>query len=358
LVRHLKRNMQFKSLAKKINIRTLIGFALSGLLLWLTMRQSELDWEDLSLDNNQWHYFIGAMIAFMVSIWVQAMRAKFIWVDGKRKYQDIDTYSGFIVGNFYNCVLPANLGDGVRAYHFSQKHKVLFLRALAFIITEKWLDALVFVFYVSLLFLIKPFSPHVVSYTLLFTGILIVFLWVLYYFMGRYRKLEKNLWFPVLFVSGKLGRYLYRLYIHATNHIQGLKSRGTLGYYISGGIFAFILNNVQFILLMEAVGIQAPINSLYMGFLISVSTMVIAIIPSAPSNIGVMHYGTYLVFLFAADVYHVIPNPEELKHYALFGVYMHLSYFIPEVLIGIVYVAMERNVLFDKKISNIWSRRT
>lgn len=336
----------FSTARNNFNIRSLIGFAISFILLWLTIRQSGLEWNNITLSVTQWYYFAGAMASFMVSVWLQSVRAKFIWMDGGRKFRDIDTYSGFIVGNLYNCIIPANLGDGVRAYHFSKKHGVTFSRSLAAIVTEKLLDAWVFIIYGALLFVCKPFVPNTVSYVILYVGLGAIGFWVLLGFMLRYKKLEKTLWIPVWYLAKKPGRFLYRLYRQTTNHLQELHRKKMLVYYIVMSLIAFAVNMVQFMLLMKVVGIQEPLYSLYTGILISAGSMVLVFIPSAPSNLGILHYGTYLILLFAAELYHVVPSPENLQKYALFGVYMHLSFFIPEIILGIIFLIKERNWVF------------
>jgi hypothetical protein len=116
-------------------------------------------------------------------------------------------------------------------------------------------------------------------------------------------------------------------------------------YFLLCAVF-FFLNILQFLLLMKVAGVAEPVAGLYSSFLIAMSIMIIAIIPSAPSNIGVMHYGIYATLILAANQYGLSSDGPSLKSYALFAIYLHLSYVIPEVVLGIIFVVKERRLMF------------
>ena len=331
--------------AQSINFKTFAGFSISGILLFITFRNSGLQLQDLHLSSTEWFYFIAAIVVFVFATWLQSFRSKLLWIRGDEALSDIHTYRSLIIGNFYNCLLPGNLGEGVRAWHFSRKNSKPISNALAGIVTEKWTDAQMFVPVSLVLLSMKPFVGHYILYAICFTSLLVVVLTIIYTIMRYNRRAEKSAWQLVLLLK-KTGRFLYRVYYHTNALLSNLKRNKVLLPYLVLCFAFFILNITQFYFLLKAAGVQYPVDGIYSAYLTALSIMIIVIVPSAPSNVGVLHYGLYSTLVLAAQQYGVHPTAAHLKSYAFFGVLVHLSYFIPEILLGVVFVVKERETIF------------
>jgi uncharacterized protein (TIRG00374 family) len=333
------------NLSRGFSLRNLAGFAISGALLWITLSKSGLDLKDVRMTPNQVNYFIAAMAVFVFSLWLYSLRAQLIWIgrgNGQKKYH---TYFSLIVGNFYNCILPGNLGEGVRAWHFSKKNGVTFSASLAGIITEKWLDAQVFAILVGGFFLLQSPKPSYITRALGITALAVAILTVIQCLMLKFQKLEKDLLRLVLYIK-IVGKFLYRLYLNTNWHLSHMKFRkANYGFVVFFGLI-FSLNMLQFYLLEKAAGLEEPIAGFYSSFLVSISIMIIAFIPSAPSNIGVLHYGVYSVLLYSCNSLNVVPTELMLKEFALFSIYVHLSFLLPEIILGLIALIKEKNNLF------------
>jgi uncharacterized protein (TIRG00374 family) len=337
--------MAKRSWVQKFYVRDILGYSISAVFLWYTFYKSGLHLSDIRLNGAEWWYFLAAILVFVFSLWLYSLRAKLIWINEKKRAADITTYSSLILGNFYNCLLPGNLGEGVRAAHFSRKNNITFSCSLSGTITEKWLDAQVFGILVVLSFIIKPFVNHFVAYSLIYTALAILILSMLHSLMRRNRQVERRLWlFALLF--RRVGKFFFKLYYHTNEHLNNMRRQKTIIPYIIYFGLIFILNVVQFFLLQKAAGVSMPVAGIYSSFLVSMSMMIIAFIPSAPSNIGVLHYGIYSAMILAARQYGVNTSPADLQSYALFAIYVHLSFLIPELNIGTFYMIKERKVLF------------
>ncbi|MBS1618316.1 MAG: flippase-like domain-containing protein [Bacteroidetes bacterium] len=329
----------------RIGARDLAGYGISGLLLWYTFHQSGLRLADIRMSGLQWVYFAAAVAVFVFSLWLYGVRARVVWAGEIAAGRPISTYGSFILGNFYNCLLPGNLGEAVRALHFSRKNGITFSRSLAATVTEKWLDAQVFAILVLLLFLVKPFAPDIVSYALVYTALAVLVLTCIHQLMLRYKGIEKGLW-AIALRLGRAGRFLYRLYYHTDQHLRTMHRYKAVQTYILFFFLIFGLNVLQFLLLEYAAGVSSPVAGIYSSYLVALSMMIIAFIPSAPSNIGVLHYGVYSAMIFAGRQYGTGEVPQSLEAYALFSVYAHLSFLIPEIAIGTWYLIRERQFLF------------
>ena len=330
---------------KNANFKTLAGFSISAILLWLTVRSSGLQLQDLSLKGVEWLYFSGAIVLFIFATWVQSLRSKLLWMNDSVKFKDIHTYNSLLIGNFYNCLLPGNLGEGVRTWHFSRKNKKTVSASLAAIITEKWIDAQMFVGLVLILFSMQPFTNHYIFLIISVIAIAVVVFSVVQILMWRYKFVEKWLWHLVL-IFKRPGRFLFKIYKHTRVQISNVYRNGFAAYYIFLCIMTLLLNVLQFFLLLKAADVTEPVGGMYSSFFIAISMMIIAFIPSAPGNIGVLHYGLYMVLILSAEQYGIHPASADLKSYAFFGVLAHVSYFIPEVALGVLLVIKDKKLLF------------
>jgi uncharacterized protein (TIRG00374 family) len=325
--------------------RTIVGFAISAILLWLTVQQSGLQLQQLNLWGLQRIYFLLAIIAFVISVSLYTLRANLVWVAYPTLLRPPSTYSSIAAGNFYNCLLPGNLGDAIRAWHYSRKASITFTRSLAAVATEKWIDAHMFTLLAIGLFLLKPFIYHFILYAIYFTAVTVVILAVVYWFLQYHQLLEKKIWRMVLSLR-KTGKFLYRLYAETGKHLHHLFTTGNFFMYMVYCFGLMFMNIMQFYFLLHAAGVNPPVGTWYTAFLTAVSMMVIAFIPSAPGNIGVLHYGIYSTLLLAAAQNNYTPTATDLQSYALYGVYIHLSYIIPDMIIGLYFIATERKLIF------------
>jgi uncharacterized protein (TIRG00374 family) len=296
---------------KSTHLRTVTGFILSGILLWLTFHKSGLELQNLRLNNRGLLFFVAAITSLILAVWIQSIRAKLFWIDHKRKINDIKTFDSLVIGNFYNCVLPGNLGEGMRAWHFCKKNSVTFFSSFAAVFTEKWIDAQLFFIVTAILFILKPFRDYYISYIILYTAIISFCLSMVYIAMRKNRHVEKLFCSAALFFK-KPGRILFQLYWYITQFIINLEKGGLVIQYFILCMMVFILNVFQFLFLLKCAGIAAPICSIYTAYLTSICMIIIVFIPAAPSNIGVIHYGVYSLLLLAAMQYGIKPDAAAL----------------------------------------------
>ncbi len=288
-------------------------------------------------------YFAASIIPFILAVIIQSHRTQYFWT-GTRHHM-VATYDSLIIGNFYNALLPGNLGEGVRALHQSRRNLLPFIQSFTVVLTEKWLDSIVFVVLVALLFAGKHPINNPVYKALLGVAAGALLLHVIYLTMRVYRPAEKAIWKIVLRIWWP-GKLIFRLYAHVNLHLQHLRIHHKLSRYAYLSLVMLFLNCLQYYLLLFAAGVPLQLCTFYIAYLAAVSMMVVVFIPSAPGNIGVIHYGMYLVLIFAAQLYGVTPTADALRSFALFGTFLHFSCFIPEVVLGLLFVIKNRKFLF------------
>lgn len=337
----------------KRNYKSWIGFLISGVLLWRTLKAGRVDLSHIKLEGEEWFFFITGILLFVASIWMFSIRTKLLWVTQKRTSESIKAYSSIVIGNFYNCLLPGNLGEGVRVWHFSQKNRVSLVASASTVVTEKWIDAQLFAVVVTVLMIGLPFIGHYVTYTLISVALLVIATVVAYVFLTVSKTFERNVWGIIISLHRKTGVLLYKLYYACKTNVSHLLKNRLLLRYILVSLSILVLNLGQFYFVLKAVGVTEQLITPYTLLTLASAMMVIAIIPSAPSNIGVMHYGVFSTLQLLAQQHNVVNSPANLQSFALFGVYVHLSYLIPEIIMGLAFVLAERKTLFGHAKSHV-----
>jgi len=331
---------------RNFSIRTALGFIISGILLWYTFYASGLQPQKLLLNFRQWLLFIAACCAFILATWVHAYRSKFFWINSTTKRSDISAYKSILIGNFYNSVLPGNLGEGVRAWHFAKTNKVGFQISMAAITAEKWIDAQLFIPGTIIFFLGSPFIPSYILLAIACCSAGAFVLTIVFGLMRKYRALEKKIWLIVLRFK-KPGKILFRLYYYTTIHLQNLKKRKHLKFYFSLCATIVALSILQFYLLLNCASVSVPVAGIYTAYLVLASMMIIAFIPAAPSNIGVLNYGIYATVSLAAAQYHIKPGSQDMQSYALFSICVYMCFVLSEVSLGLWAIWSERDTIFN-----------
>lgn len=324
------------------NYREIIVTIISVILLLVTVQKSGLKWSHLQISMEQWGYFILSMLVLLLTIWVQSIRVKIPWRNWFQ-HNEVDTFNGLMIGNFYNCLLPGNLGEGMRAWHLSKKNKVSFIRALASLGVEKYIDALNFVLYTCILYtLFVGIRIDLVTMMMLSGVVILIFLF--YILIITNRRVEK-LFMGKIVVKLPTGKWLYKLHFHIKSFLLRLTKKQIVAYLLLGYII-FALNVAQYFLVMKVADIPPVLVNFKVAFLVAVAMVVVFIIPSAPGNVGVIHYGIYSLLITTAGAYGIPIEASLLQALALYTVYLHLSYFLPEVIVGGLVLIKEKKWLF------------
>ncbi len=330
------------------NVRTVAGFLISAFFLWLTFRAIDFSGFKIIPHTQSLLFLFAAMLVLLFSVWLQSLRMKLFWSKPPPSSPTVSTLPSLILGNLYNSIIPGNLGEAIKAWHLSRKNNLPFGNTIAALITEKWLDAHLFLFLSVLYFLYQPFQPHFIHYSVATVAFMVLGLSVVYSLMKKIKWVEKKIW-SIALLYKKIGIPLFRTYLQVGYFQKHLRQQKTLLRFVLIGIGVFTLNVLQYYLLFKAVALHLPIANVSSAYLISLSMVVIIAIPSAPGNIGVLHYGVYASLLFAAHNLGIAPNTALLQTFVLYTIYLHCSCFIPEVIIGLVVLLKERNTLFQNR---------
>ena len=207
-----------------------------------------------------------------------------------------------LTGFAANCILPARLGEFVRANCLSRSEGVSGSSIFATIVVERIFDGftLLFILLVGLMGTTFPVELQAVSGKLRFTGIILFLLYILIivFLMGfKYRTetflhlIERLLFFlPQDFRS--------RVIWIVRNFSLGLVPlKGVSGWIqaISYSLLLWFLGLLQIFLIGKSIGLSLPFMAPFL--ILSISTFGV-MIPSAPGFIGTFHLAAQYGFMF------------------------------------------------------------
>lgn len=324
------------------NYKTYIGTVVSGILLWRTIKLSGITWQTLNLSGYSLVLLLASCIVFIATVVLQGHRTRLIWVANGKKYRSIHSLPSLVIGYFYNSILPGNAGEAVRAWHFSKRNTVPFQKSLAAIAVEKFVDAQLFVpIVVGLNFYMPKNGNNKVVFLL---SIVVGAILCADFFIAAIilnKTFKHCVWFCMPSLHFK--KYSFRLFGYFKQQIQLLIQTRLIWWYALLGYVMFLLGVVQYGLIIKASGLPAIYTDAYSLTTIGCMMVVVGVIPSAPSNLGVVHYGVYNALFNMAIMVGAQPGSSQLQQFALAATLVHVSYFIPEIVIGLIYLVKERN---------------
>ncbi len=321
-------------------LKGFVGIGLSVCLLIFMIEQSDLSFSMFKLNGEQSSYFVMAMCIFVFTIWLNAERVKIISPFDK----PISAMSSILVGNFYNCMLPVKIGDGIRVLQFSRKNNISFTASFAMLVVEKVIDTQVFAWLILIWFATNGFVSNAISNILLMLAVGFLGGFALLIFLIKSKNSVKWL-FKTLVPVKYLRVQGYRIFLYFRAVFCRMGTPQYLFKYIGFGAVQFLFFSIQFLLIMNATDVFSDVRTLPNCFYLCLCMIIISFLPS-PGNIGVVHYGLFLVLLQIAEIEQINITPDIKHHFGLFTFYVHLSYFLPNIVIGLFTVLKERKTIF------------
>ena len=233
------------------------------------------------------------------------------------------------IAQFYNVILPARMGEVVRVYFLSKRHKIKKTTLLSYILIEKLMDLFVVLvlLLVVMIFLVQSNEDIIKTFVYFVGGISIVAsLIVLYLVFNKYILNLFNTIFPeniFRVISSLNGEVLAGLKIFRAKE-QVLKSGILLLMSWACIIVTYTVITHPYIVLLGL--------PFYSGVVFMIFSALALSVPSAPAGIGVVHYGLYLaVYVLGGD--DVVNNNIDLV--AAFAISTHFFMILFDILVGI-----------------------
>jgi hypothetical protein len=119
----------------------LIGLAVSGVCIWLSMRNIDLTSVWSALRHSSMAGFAAAMALTLVGFWLRAVRWRLL-IGAQRRLGTGSLFSATMIGFMTNNVLPFRLGELVRPWVLARREKLSKTTLLATVVVERAVDML------------------------------------------------------------------------------------------------------------------------------------------------------------------------------------------------------------------------
>jgi uncharacterized protein (TIRG00374 family) len=313
----------------------LIGLALSALCLFLVFRKVDFQQLGASLSSVDYTYLAVAIAVFLTTFIIRTARWQ-VLLSPAKQLPFGRLFSVVFIGYMANNVLPARLGEFVRAYVLSKKEGVRKTTTLATIFIERIFDGLSLLFILGLLILahkvgfISNTLPDSIIYGGLAAGVV---------FLGAFGFVAALEFFPAF--GDFLGRMIRRF---APERLAG-KLESVLGAFISGvgclrsfkhlmyvfgaSLAIWGIEGTTYSLVGRALHLEQPLTAF---FVTMVFVNLASIVPSAPGQVG-----TFQFFCVVALGIFGVSEAQGLSY----GLLLNLAEFLPVTLLGIMFFMKE-----------------
>ncbi len=318
----------------KLNLRGIIGIALSAVLLWWTLRDVSLAvvWSELRRSNG-WLFLLSTVLATIIFP-LRARRWQTILEPVAPNQPLSALWKATAVGMMANNVLPARAGEIARAYALTHQTKIPLSTSIASLAVDRLFDMLVLLLLAVAAFVDPAFPRHaqiagqsignLAQGSVVFVLLLFAALYALVFFptqIVRLYEIFARRMSPALEERGKavLTRF--------SEGLSVLRSPGRFLAVLAWAILHWLVNALAFWVGFKAVGIELPFSAaLFLQTLIAVGVA----LPSAPGFFGFFEKITVV----GLAIYGV-GAPQATS----FAIGFHILSFIPITAIGLWYFA-------------------
>jgi uncharacterized protein (TIRG00374 family) len=263
-----------------------IGLAISLLFLWLTLRGLSIRDLLVSLRGTRLEFLLLAMAFYVVGYAARIVRWRMLFHPVRPDLRNI--FHAFNIGSIFNSLLPARLGDLVRAYFAGRDPKMSKAHALSTIIVERFWDTIAIVVILGGVSIGLPAVPTLIKKTAwaaLAAGILGLLVLVhISLHQDGYRRL-------LIRIGGRLRlSTTSRAWSLLDSLLDGLalvgRNKRTVGLSL-WSMFIWACSGGMFFALARALRIGISWQA---ACLVMTATSIVSLIPSSPGGIGVYHF--------------------------------------------------------------------
>ncbi len=320
--------MNSNSIKKNVNWKLWSGLFISALFLYLALRQVDFEKTAEIISSANIYYLMIAALICLIQFFIRAWRWR-ILLNPIKETGFLNRFLSGLIGFAANCVLPARLGEFIRANSLGQVEKISKSSVFATIVVERLFDgfALLLILVLGLVYTVFPEKYLYISKILQSSAIFLFFAYLLLITFIIGFKSRTDLFIKIIdkaffFVSSKLRKKLTGIIINFSrgfSPIKGLSSWSMLIFH-SALLWSLALFQIQFI--ESSIGIELPFIA---TFIILSFVSIGVIIPSAPGFIGTFHLSAQVGFIIYS-----ISSEEALSA----AILLHASFFFPTIILG------------------------
>jgi len=315
----------------KLDWRGALGIVVSVALLAYTLRnESPADIWRVIMASNIGLLLLATFVATLVFP-LRALRWRVILEPiGDIAYRPL--WRSTAIGMMVNNVMPARAGELARAYALSKTVPMVpFTAALASLVVDRIIDAVVVVGLLGLSMVLSPFAASTtilgqpVTRLAAITGIISVAALLVLSALALFPERVVALFDVVVSRTPRMHRLLRPFFVSFVNGLGALRSPGRLLRILGWAIALWLVNALAFWIAFLAVGIEVPFTAaLFVQGLVAIAVAA----PSAPG-----FFGVFEVSAVAGLALYGVPSDLAVS----WALGFHILTFLPITLIGLFY---------------------
>jgi glycosyltransferase 2 family protein len=328
-------------MTEKMDKKLWIGIGISVFFLYLLFRKIDFDKLWMALREMDYRYLLLSILFTFVSYFFRAVRWRYLLLPMK-KIGMSSLFSATIIGYMANNILPARLGEFVRAYALGEKEKLDKSAVFATLVLDRLFDG----FTVILILLITFFTVKLpagmeeVQHGLVLGGYvtLAFYVTVIAFLVLLKKQTMRTLRVTAMVMKPFPARVGERLIPVLGSFIEGLRfsSRSTdilMLFASSAVIWAFAVLALDMVLV--SFGIILPVTA---SMFIMVFLVFAVMVPASPGYVGTYH---------AACVYGLMAFNVQMEKALSIALLVHGVNFFPVILAGMVFLWRDKLSLAD-----------
>lgn len=332
----------------------IIGLVISLVFLVWALSKEDLGKVASAILQMNWVILVPALALYFIGVWIRAVRWRILLQPLKPHLSLFRTFEVVVIGYMANNVLPARIGEVVRAYVLAKREDVRKTSTLATILVERIFDGLVMVGFVAaaLLFVIffdkdilstgegHKFGSLVKDYSPFISAGAVAFLAFLTFFIGiasSRSRMERLVGFGLRLLPGRLHERAERLALAFIDGLGSLRSASNLVAVFGLSILAWLFEAGMYYLIgnwgFGLVGADSKAVPFYAYIMATGIVNLSTLIPQAPGYVGVFEVVAKGVLVGGFGVASGLATSYVLL--------LHAALYIPVTLLGVFFLARE-----------------
>ncbi len=321
--------------------RLWIGIALSAAIMYWLFRTTDIHCLLAALRSANYFFLIPAVLVIIIATSFRAVRWKFILLP-VRHAKHGNLFTSLVIGFMVNSLLPARLGEFVRAYVIGKKEEISPVSSFATIVAERVFDCIALVTMLLIVLIHVGANPHGGSFIEflrsmrpVFIGVtagMFAFIFLLHHYTEQTTQLVQRC---VFWMPAGLREKLDRLLRSFTSGLQVVRMRGAILQVLLWSAVLWIAMPLSNFFILHSFGFPVPF---FASFTLLVLQALSTLIPFLPGYTGSFHYAT----VFGLGLYGV--SAEKALGAALV---IHAVNMLPFVVMGLVFIWRENLSLRD-----------
>ena len=332
--------MKKEPVIKNTRLRLLLGILISAAFLYLAFRSVDPKELRMAFESADYWYVIPAACLSLLSIWFRTVRWRYL-LNPVKKIGLMSLFSSSSIGFMANSVLPARLGEFVRAYVIGRKEQISKSTAFATIVVARIFDGMTILMF--LVFVLLRYSYDYPGWLQKISYVAFIFYFLALAFILFLKLRSDQALKVVTFIlkpfPEKIQSAVSRLVSSFINGLGIIKSsRNILGAFLFS-ILVWLPIVLIIYILARSFGIDLSIIGALLLLAIYTFGMMI---PSAPGFVGTIQYFSVVgLSIFGVS-----------RATALgFSIVYHLCTFLPITIVGFVFLFIEGYTLMGLRKS-------